>query len=48
MTDMVAFVDPGMIGAIGCGTAGERSRELGNRFKNAKKGQHFLLPYNKV
>lgn len=46
MSDMVAFVDPGMIGALGCGTSGERSRALSLRFKNAKPGQFFLLPYN--
>lgn len=48
MTDMVAFMDPAMIGAIGCGNVGERSRALAMRFKNAKEGQYFLLPFNDV
>lgn len=48
MSDMVAFVDPALIGAMGCGTVGERSRALSIRFKNAKPGQIFLLPYNSV
>lgn len=48
MSDMVAFVDPAKIGANGCGNAGERSRALSSRFKNAKPGQIFLLPYNSV
>ncbi|KAK1370292.1 hypothetical protein POM88_036384 [Heracleum sosnowskyi] len=43
---MVAFVDPTIIGAIGCGTVGDRSRALSIRFKNAQPGQIFLLPYN--
>ncbi|XP_074347013.1 uncharacterized protein LOC141685832 [Apium graveolens] len=46
MTHMVAFVDPGTIGAKSCGSAAERSRALAYRFKTAKKGQCFLLPYN--
>lgn len=48
MTNMIAFVDPGMVGAIGCGNAGERSRALANRFMNAKEGQCFLIPFNDV
>ncbi|WOG95172.1 hypothetical protein DCAR_0414475 [Daucus carota subsp. sativus] len=48
MTDMVTFVDPGIIGAIGCGSVAERARSLSARFKNAKKGQYFLLPYHHV
>lgn len=48
MSDMVAFVDPGMIGAVGCGTSGARSRALSLRFNNAKPGQFFLLPYNSL
>ncbi|XP_074341271.1 uncharacterized protein LOC141678782 isoform X2 [Apium graveolens] len=46
MTDMIAFVDPGMIDAVNCGFAAERSRALSFRFKTSKKGQFFLLPYN--
>ncbi|KAK1380757.1 putative Ulp1 protease family catalytic domain-containing protein [Heracleum sosnowskyi] len=46
MSNMVAFVDPAIIGAIGCGTVGDRSRALSIRFKNAQPGQIFLLPYN--
>lgn len=48
MTDMVAFVDPGMVGALGCGNAGERSCALATRFMNAKEGQFFLVPFNDV
>ncbi|XP_074369111.1 uncharacterized protein LOC141709393 [Apium graveolens] len=44
MTHMVAFVDPGTIGAKSCGSAAERSRALAYRFKTAKKGQnHWVL-----
>jgi hypothetical protein len=46
MADMIGFVDPSQIGALGCGNPTERSRCLANRFNNAKKGQLFLLPYN--
>lgn len=46
MSDMVAFVDPAMIGATGCGTVGDRSRALSIRFRNANPGQIFLLPYH--
>ncbi|KAL8099890.1 hypothetical protein AgCh_032225 [Apium graveolens] len=48
MVNMISFVDPGTIGAIGCGSAVQRSRELCTRFKDSRKGQHFLLPYNDV
>lgn len=48
MSDMVSFVDPGLIGALGCGSPAERSRALSLRFNNAKTGQIFLLPYNHV
>ena len=43
---MIKFVDPTTIGAIGCGNARQRSRALAARYKNAKKGQYFLMPYN--
>lgn len=46
MTDMITFVNPAKIGAIGCGTPAARSRALSLRFKNAKPGQVFLLPYH--
>ena len=46
MTDMISFFDPGTIGATNCGSSIERSRALAFRFKTAKKGQYFLLPYN--
>ncbi|XP_074369438.1 homeobox-leucine zipper protein HDG11-like [Apium graveolens] len=48
MTNMIRFVDPSIIGAIGCGTALQRSRALAAQFKDAKKGQYFLMPYNDV
>lgn len=48
MTDMISFVDPAAIGSKGCGTAGERSHNLAERFKIAKPGQLFLLPYNNM
>ncbi|KAL1816639.1 hypothetical protein ACET3Z_019213 [Daucus carota] len=46
MTDMITFVNPSKIGAIGCGTPAARSRALSLRFKDAKPGQVFLLPYH--
>ncbi|XP_074377131.1 uncharacterized protein LOC141718653 [Apium graveolens] len=46
MTNLIAFVDPGMIGAIGCDNSGERSHALANHFMNAKEGQCFLIPFN--
>lgn len=48
MADMVAFVDPGLVGALGCGNARKRSLALADRFTDAKKGQYFLVPYNDV
>ncbi|XP_074337457.1 uncharacterized protein LOC141674646 [Apium graveolens] len=48
MLSMISFVDPSTIGAIGCGTAAQRSRALATRFKGANKGQYFLMPYNDV
>ena len=46
MSNMIAFVDPATIGALGCGNPAERSRSLSLRFRNAQPGQIFLLPYN--
>nr|XP_017221522.1 PREDICTED: uncharacterized protein LOC108198271 [Daucus carota subsp. sativus] len=46
MTDMISFVDPAKIGALGCGTPAARSRALALRFKSAKPSQVFLLPYH--
>ena len=46
MVDMVGLVDPAVTGALGCGNPTERSRSLSTRFKNAKAGQIFLVPYN--
>lgn len=37
MTDMIAFVDPGMIGARNCDSSARRSRYLSNRFKTCKE-----------
>ncbi|XP_074327151.1 uncharacterized protein LOC141665067 [Apium graveolens] len=48
MLSMISFVDPSTIGAIGCGTAVQRSRALATRFKGANKGQYFQMPYNDV
>ncbi|XP_074359751.1 uncharacterized protein LOC141699833 [Apium graveolens] len=48
MVNKISFVDTGTIGAIGCGSAVQRSRELCTRFKDSTKGQHFLLSYNDV
>ncbi|PRQ45759.1 putative Ulp1 protease family catalytic domain-containing protein [Rosa chinensis] len=46
MLEMVGFMNTSDIGAIGSGNPIERSREIANRMKNAKRGQIFLLPYN--
>ncbi|XP_074377269.1 uncharacterized protein LOC141718784 [Apium graveolens] len=48
MVDMITFIDPGMISALGCGSPGERSKSLSIRFRIAKPGQIFLVPYNAV
>ena len=48
MANLIAFVDPSTIGALGCGNVGQRSRALALRFKDARKGQYFLMPYNDV
>ena len=48
MVNLIAFVDPNTIGAIGCGNVAQRSRALALRFKDARKGQFFLMPYNDV
>lgn len=48
MSDMISFVDPSTIGAIGCGNAAVRSRALAARFKDANRESIFLLPYNHV
>ncbi|PRQ61029.1 hypothetical protein RchiOBHm_Chr0c11g0499441 [Rosa chinensis] len=46
MVEMVGFVCPTDIGAIGCGNPIERTRAIANRMRNAKRGQIFFLPYN--
>lgn len=46
MTDLIAFVDPSIIGATNCGSCADRSRALSFRFRTAKKGQYFLLPFH--
>lgn len=46
MLDMVGFIDPSSIGAVGCGNPTERSRSIADRLTNSKRGQIFLLPYN--
>lgn len=46
MSSMICFVDPGMVGANGCGTVTERARELSFRFSNGERGAYFLVPYN--
>ncbi|XP_063940008.1 uncharacterized protein LOC108203822 [Daucus carota subsp. sativus] len=48
MSSMISFVDLCTIGATGCGTATQRSNALAARFKGARKGEHFLMPYNDV
>ncbi|XP_063944708.1 uncharacterized protein LOC135151086 [Daucus carota subsp. sativus] len=48
MSSMISFVDLCTIGATGCGTATQRSHALAARFKGARKGEHFLMPYNDV
>ncbi|XP_017221133.2 uncharacterized protein LOC108197904 [Daucus carota subsp. sativus] len=44
MANLIAFVDPSTIGALGCGNVAQRSRALALRFKDARKGQCFLMP----
>lgn len=46
MNDMIGFIDPARIGAIGCGTVDERSRVLADRFKSSAEDQLYLVPYN--
>jgi hypothetical protein len=46
MLDMVAFVDPALIGGKRCGAGTVRSQNINNRLINAKPGQLFILPYN--
>ena len=44
MVDMVAFVNPSLIGAKGSGTV--RAKHIRDRFVTAKPGQMFMLPFN--
>lgn len=46
MVDMVAFVDPALIGGKGCGNGTVRSQNIKQRLIIAKPGQLFMLPYN--
>ncbi|KAL6183900.1 hypothetical protein ACLB2K_045310 [Fragaria x ananassa] len=46
MVDMVAFVHPSQIGAVGCGTGTQRTENIAKRLATAKPGQMFMLPYN--
>ncbi|PRQ18018.1 putative Ulp1 protease family catalytic domain-containing protein [Rosa chinensis] len=46
MVDMVGFVCPTYIGAIGCGNPIEGSRAIADRMRKGKRGQIFFLPYN--
>ncbi|XP_024179791.2 uncharacterized protein LOC112185725 [Rosa chinensis] len=46
MLDMVAFVDPSMIGAIRYGDGHAQSQHIKDRLLTAKPNQIFLLPYN--
>ncbi|XP_021826371.1 uncharacterized protein LOC110767200 isoform X2 [Prunus avium] len=45
MLSMIGFVDPAVIGALGCGDVSQRSRVLATRFSSAHPDQIFLLPY---
>ncbi|KAL6180693.1 hypothetical protein ACLB2K_047353 [Fragaria x ananassa] len=46
MVDMVAFVHPSQIGAVGCGTGTQRTENIAKRLATAKPGQVFMVPYN--
>ncbi|KAK9942844.1 hypothetical protein M0R45_008491 [Rubus argutus] len=46
MRDMIAFVDPALIGGKGCGNGIVRSQNIKERLITAKPGQLFMLPYN--
>ncbi|BFG35356.1 hypothetical protein CerSpe_216300 [Prunus speciosa] len=46
MLSMIGFVDPAVIGALGCGDVSQRSRVLATRFSSAHPDQIFLIPYN--
>ncbi|KAM5569248.1 hypothetical protein ABKV19_016650 [Rosa sericea] len=46
MLDMVAFVDPSLIGAVGYGNGTVRAQHMKDRLITAKPGQMFMLPYN--
>ncbi|KAM5584191.1 hypothetical protein ABKV19_003845 [Rosa sericea] len=46
MLDMVAFVDPSLIGAVGCGNGTVKAQHMKDRLVTAKPGQMFMLPYN--
>jgi hypothetical protein len=46
MVDMVAFVDPSHIGAVGCGNGTTRAQHIKDRLVTAKPGQMFMLPFN--
>ncbi|VFQ63942.1 unnamed protein product [Cuscuta campestris] len=44
MLETLAFVDPGLIGSLGCGNSGQRSRNLADWFMAATDGQYFIVP----
>ncbi|KAL6218726.1 hypothetical protein ACLB2K_011935 [Fragaria x ananassa] len=46
MVDIVVFVHPNQIGAVGCGTGTQRTENIAKRLATAKLGQVFMLPYN--
>ncbi|PRQ43768.1 putative Ulp1 protease family catalytic domain-containing protein [Rosa chinensis] len=46
MVDMVAFIDPSLIGASGSGNRTVRAQHIRDRLVTAKPGQMFMLPYN--
>lgn len=46
MLSMIGFVDPAVVGALGCGDISQRSRVLATRFSSAQPDQIFLIPYN--
>ncbi|KAL6179074.1 hypothetical protein ACLB2K_050590 [Fragaria x ananassa] len=45
MLDMIAFVDPAIVGE-GCGTARTKAEHLCARFITSKSGQLFMVSYN--
>ncbi|BBH04517.1 hypothetical protein Prudu_015681 [Prunus dulcis] len=46
MLSVIGFVDPAIIGALGCGDISQRSRVSATRFSSAHPDKIFLILYN--